>query len=645
MTNEQEERKGDGPIVKRKYTYLFSTMAAVSAAWFITFIWWSFATVKAVDVPPLSGALAKGQEVFKTAGCWYCHHPTLKGQRWGAGFGVPRSHAWWVAYLRKPRVMHAHATKQNYNSLLRQNAAGKWVLQKDAKHLIAYVRYLRELGMDSGTSSLRVKVRSSAPKALAHLSSIRGIRTDQMDASPTQRFSPSREGKALYSTYCSKCHGSEGRGNGPLAPHLSSSPRDLVQTSVYMCRSSQKEALTADVRRTIQRGTGGCAVVPLGHRLSPSQLVALTEHVRALARMRGSDSALVLRHARRVTPSRSATNERPFQDWLAHWWSKTYKEWLERNIPLPRGVTRKERNKNAFRNVSEWRTWIEWQSFNAWVRKKPERLQVTMTDWKAAVIQHSIMKSYVFRWKKSGQKEPFLKWLKKDRIPALTKSAAELYKREGLPIYKRMKWHKPWKWMVYRSNWMAKKVERKWKSFLGNLDRDAERSYHYLSLKSQYRKQKDGYYKYLYISWREREERRRFRQWKDQQNRLMYMAWRGEKIFKKHACPSCKSNDPKRPMTVLQALHRPKLRAQILRCGREPHDIYRSIALGVGAFKPGLTPRQMQLQFGDITNRSDRKWQGFRNVHRPSLWDLVAYVRFMSRDLPLLQALPRIPSK
>jgi mono/diheme cytochrome c family protein len=36
-------------------------------------------------------------------------------------------------------------------------------------------------------------------------------------------------GHQLYVTYCSACHGMEGRGNGPIAPELRTPPADLTQ--------------------------------------------------------------------------------------------------------------------------------------------------------------------------------------------------------------------------------------------------------------------------------------------------------------------------------------------------------------------------------------------------------------------------------
>lgn len=39
---------------------------------------------------------------------------------------------------------------------------------------------------------------------------------------------PSNSGKDMYHSYCAVCHGTEGKGNGPAAPALKTSPTDLT---------------------------------------------------------------------------------------------------------------------------------------------------------------------------------------------------------------------------------------------------------------------------------------------------------------------------------------------------------------------------------------------------------------------------------
>ena|SRR5579862_9730588 len=45
----------------------------------------------------------------------------------------------------------------------------------------------------------------------------------------TVRLIPSIEGPALYKAYCAVCHGTDGRGNGPMASALKVQPSDLTR--------------------------------------------------------------------------------------------------------------------------------------------------------------------------------------------------------------------------------------------------------------------------------------------------------------------------------------------------------------------------------------------------------------------------------
>ena len=44
---------------------------------------------------------------------------------------------------------------------------------------------------------------------------------------PAPKTDPTN-GKLMYASYCAPCHGSEGRGNGPVAPALKAQPTDLT---------------------------------------------------------------------------------------------------------------------------------------------------------------------------------------------------------------------------------------------------------------------------------------------------------------------------------------------------------------------------------------------------------------------------------
>jgi mono/diheme cytochrome c family protein len=43
---------------------------------------------------------------------------------------------------------------------------------------------------------------------------------------------PSNSGKAMFNSYCAVCHGTDGKGNGPAAPAMKTTPTDLTVLAV-----------------------------------------------------------------------------------------------------------------------------------------------------------------------------------------------------------------------------------------------------------------------------------------------------------------------------------------------------------------------------------------------------------------------------
>ena len=99
-------------------------------------------------------------------------------------------------------------------------------------------------------------------------------------------------GKALYQRYCASCHGTTGRGDGPVAGVLVSPPTDLTRV-----RTDVPELMSQiDGRRAI-RAHGTAAMPVWGHvfeqaktdelhkgRATLLQVQILAEHVRGLQR-------------------------------------------------------------------------------------------------------------------------------------------------------------------------------------------------------------------------------------------------------------------------------------------------------------------------------------------------------------------------
>ena len=62
------------------------------------------------------------------------------------------------------------------------------------------------------------------------------------------------KGKLIYQRYCTSCHGSEGRGNGPLAAELRTAPTDLTRLAEKNTGRFPVElvARSIDGRRTVR---------------------------------------------------------------------------------------------------------------------------------------------------------------------------------------------------------------------------------------------------------------------------------------------------------------------------------------------------------------------------------------------------------
>lgn len=91
-------------------------------------------------------------------------------------------------------------------------------------------------------------------------------------------------GEELYSTFCSSCHGDDGRGDGIAAPFCRVSPASLTRAE-FKVRSTPAGALPcdADLAAVIRRGAGGDGAMPPFSFLAGGDVERLVARVKALS--------------------------------------------------------------------------------------------------------------------------------------------------------------------------------------------------------------------------------------------------------------------------------------------------------------------------------------------------------------------------
>jgi len=90
-------------------------------------------------------------------------------------------------------------------------------------------------------------------------------------------------GYALYTQYCTQCHGVNGDGNGPVAKYLEPKPRDYTR-GVFKFTSTPygSKPRRSDLMHTIRHGVTGTSM-PSFDRFSDEQLEAVVDYVLVLA--------------------------------------------------------------------------------------------------------------------------------------------------------------------------------------------------------------------------------------------------------------------------------------------------------------------------------------------------------------------------
>lgn len=89
-------------------------------------------------------------------------------------------------------------------------------------------------------------------------------------------------GQRLYLANCAMCHGTTGRGDGPIAPHLPNPPRGLVSEPWQTFPASTSDEVRAGIARVIQTGLIERGMPAVGAAWPQSDLNAVVDYVLTL---------------------------------------------------------------------------------------------------------------------------------------------------------------------------------------------------------------------------------------------------------------------------------------------------------------------------------------------------------------------------
>jgi len=218
-------------------------------------------------------AIERGRQVYLYEGCIHCHSQfvrpaTRDDEYWGPShsnmieskpvlignrrqgpdlstLGARRSATWLKQHFINPQLFSPGSTMPSYASLF-ESVKGDDL-----------VAYLLQLGA------------TDAP----------AIVTKAFTWQPAAKHAPTMMGKDLFSSQCALCHGSDGTGNGIIAPRLNKAPANLVKGPFIWSPESAERELK--IRRIIKFGIFGTDM-PGHETLNDEQVIELAKFVLSL---------------------------------------------------------------------------------------------------------------------------------------------------------------------------------------------------------------------------------------------------------------------------------------------------------------------------------------------------------------------------
>ena len=117
-------------------------------------------------------------------------------------------------------------------------------------------------------------------------------------------------GRAVYEAHCVRCHGDDGRGDGPASTMQRPLPRDFT-SGRYKFRSTPLNTLplTADVAHVIAKGIRRTSMPPYEGKLSPEEIDAAARYVMGFSAKSGVPDGAASAVARPDMPQTEATPE------------------------------------------------------------------------------------------------------------------------------------------------------------------------------------------------------------------------------------------------------------------------------------------------------------------------------------------------